>query len=112
MSTKSPRRLTLEESLVADPSDTFLRYGLAVQCLREGDVEEGRIRLLALIADHPEDQVAAYQQLGQSYLESDEVEEATRALRMGVEKARARGDWHASAEMEGLLANLGGMGAE
>lgn len=109
MSTKSPRRLKLEESLSADPSDTFLRYGLAVQCLREGEVVEGRDRLIALIADHPEDQVAAYQQLGQSYLESEEVEEATRTLRAGVEKARARGDWHASAEMEGLLANLGGI---
>ncbi len=108
MSTKSPRRLTLENSLAADPSDTFLRYGLAVQCLREGDVEEGRSRLLALIADHPEDQVAAYQQLGQSYLESDELEDASRALRTGIEKARARGESHASAEMEGLLANLGG----
>ena len=42
MSSKSPRRLKLEESLADDPSDTFLRYGLAVQCLREGDVDEGR----------------------------------------------------------------------
>ena len=109
MAEKSGRRRMLEASLAEDPADTFLRYGLAVQCLRDGDVEEGRDRLLALIVDHPEDQVAAYQQLGQSYLESEEVEEATRVLRTGVEKARARGDWHASAEIEGLLANLGGI---
>ena len=67
MAEKSRRRLMLEQSLAEDPADCFLRYGLAIQCLREGDVEEGRGRLEALIADHPDDQVAAYQQLGQSY---------------------------------------------
>ncbi|MHC5542620.1 tetratricopeptide repeat protein, partial [Singulisphaera rosea] len=70
----------LEESLAEDPADTFLRYGLALQCLRDGDVEEGRVRLLALIADHPDDQVAAYQQLGQSYLETEESAQAAEAL--------------------------------
>ena len=95
----------LEESLAEDPADTFLRYGLAMQCLREGDVEEGRERLLALIADHPDDQVAAYQQLGQSYLESGEAGRgADDAPRRGSPRRKARGDWHAAAEMEGLLA--------
>jgi predicted Zn-dependent protease len=106
---KSPRRLQLEESLATDPADTFLRYGLALQCLREGDVEEGRSRLHALIADHPDDQVAAYQQLGQSYLDSGDASEAGAMLRAGIERARTRGDWHAAAEMEGLLAQLGGV---
>lgn len=103
MGEKSRRRLMLEQSLAEDPNDPFLRYGLALQCLREGDVAEGRARLRALIADHPEDQVAAYQQLGQSLLESGEVEEAQGILGLGIAKARARGDWHAAAEMEGLL---------
>src|SRR6516165_4194210 len=107
MAEKSPRRLMLEQSLADDPADTFLRYGLAVQCLREGDVEEGRSRLHALIADHPDDQVAAYQQLGQSYLEAGEMEKAGELLRAGIAKAQARGDWHAAAEMEGLLTQLG-----
>jgi predicted Zn-dependent protease len=107
MAEKSPRRLKLEQSLAEDPSDTFLRYGLALQCLREGDVAEGRSRLLALIADHPDDQVAAYQQLGQSYLEAGETHEAGAMLRAGIARAQTRGDWHAAAEMEGLLAQLG-----
>src|SRR4051794_3927153 len=104
MAEKSPRRLKLEESLALDPSDPFLRYGLAMQCLRDGDVAEGRQRLLALIADHPDDQVAAYQQLGQSFLDQGETERAREVLTTGIAKARARGDWHAAAEMEGLLA--------
>jgi predicted Zn-dependent protease len=107
MTEKSPRRLRLEASLAEDPSDPFMRYGLALQCLREGDAEEGRQRLLALVADHPDDQVAAYQQLGQSYMETDEVETARRWFVDGISKARARGDLHAAGEMEGFLAQLG-----
>lgn len=96
----------LEASLAEDPADTFLRYGLAMQCLREGDIAEGRERLLALIADHPDDQVAAYQQLGQSYLDAGENENARSTLTTGIAKAKVRGDWHAAGEMDGLLALL------
>ena len=107
MAEKSERRLKLEASLQEDPGDTFLRYGLALQCLREGDVEEGRERLLSLIADHPDDQVAAHQQLGQSYAEAEEVDAASAVLRTGIALAHAQGDDHAAAEMEQLLDSLG-----
>ena len=106
MADKSPRRLMLEASLAEDPADTFLRYGLAVQCLREGDIEVGRAQLKALIADHPDDTVAAHQQLGQSYLEAEEMAEARAILEKGVALARKRGDWHAAGEMEGLLSQV------
>jgi len=107
MAEKSPRRLMLEASLAEDPTDAFLRYGLAVQCLREGDTEEGRERLLALIADHPDDTVAAHQQLGQSYLEEGELDQARTILQKGIALAGKRGDWHASSEMQGLLDQAG-----
>ncbi len=35
MAEKSTRRVALEQSLAEDPADTFLRYGLALQCLRK-----------------------------------------------------------------------------
>jgi predicted Zn-dependent protease len=107
MTEKSPRRQMLERSLAEDPGDTFLRYGLAVQCLRDGDLEEGRAQLRALIADHPDDQVAAYQQLGQSYAETGEHGMAGAILKAGIAKAQIRGDWHAASEMEQLLESLG-----
>jgi predicted Zn-dependent protease len=107
MAEKSRRRLMLEQSLAEDPADPFLRYGLAIQCLSEGDLEQGRQRLLALIADRPDDQVAAYQQLGQSYAQTGENEAATTILKAGIEKARVAGDWHAAAEMEQAISMLG-----
>jgi predicted Zn-dependent protease len=106
MAEKSARRQMLERSLEEDPKDAFLRYGLAVQCLREGDVEEGRSRLRALIADHPDDQVAAFQQLGQSFAENGETHEAIAILNSGIALAERRGDRHAAAEMGELLQSL------
>ncbi len=106
MAEKSSRRLTLERSLAEDPDDAFLRYGLAMQCLREGDIEEGRGRLRSLIDDDPDRQIAAYQQLGQSYAETGELEAAAGILRLGAAKARAVGDGHAAAEMEQLIDSL------
>jgi thioredoxin-like negative regulator of GroEL len=106
MAAKSRRRMMLEQSLSEDPSDPFLRYGLAVQCLRDGDLAEGRDRLVALIDDHPDDQVAAYQQLGQSYAMTGERDAAAATLRAGIAKAHANGDGHAAAEMEQVLASL------
>jgi thioredoxin-like negative regulator of GroEL len=106
MTEKSRRRLMLEQSLAENPVDSFLRYGLAIQCLRDGDVEEGRQRLRALIADHPDDQVAAYQQLAQSYLDTGEAEAAKAELCTGIMKAKSARDWHAAAEMEQMLSTL------
>lgn len=106
MGEKTRRRLMLEERLAEDPGDSFLRYGLAVQCLREGAVDEGRARLLALVEDRAREQVAAYQQLGQSYLDSGETEVAAKVLRAGIERARQTADDHAVAEMQLLLNSL------
>jgi thioredoxin-like negative regulator of GroEL len=107
MAAKSARRLVLEQGLADDPQDVFLRYGLAMQCLREGDTTEGRERLNALIADHPDDQIAAYQQLGQSYVQTEELDLARTILLEGIAKARARGDAHAAAEMQTLVDQIG-----
>ena len=106
MNGKSARREKLERSLAEVPQDTFLRYALAVQCLRDGDLDEGRDRLRSLIADHPDDQIAAYQQLGQSFAETGEDEQAMAVLQAGIARAQARKDLHAAAEMEQLLESL------
>ena len=65
-----------------------------------------RTRLLALIADHPEDQVPAHQMLGQSYAEHGEEGEAKAVLQAGIALANRRGDRHAAGEMSGLLDQL------
>jgi Tfp pilus assembly protein PilF len=105
MAEKSERRLKLEATLAADPGDSFLRYGLGMQCLREGDLEEGRRILLGLIADRP-DEVPAYQQLGQSFMDDGEADQARHYFERGIEKADAQGNFKAANEMRGFLATL------
>src|SRR5262249_33102178 len=104
---KTSRRLMLRRGLAEDPGDALLRYGIAMQCPPEGDIEEGRQRLRSLIEDDPDRQVAAYQQLGQSYADAGETEVAATILRAGVAKAQAAGDWHAAAEMQQVIDSLG-----
>ena len=99
--------LRLETSLSEDPTDAFLRYGLALRCIQEGDLNEGRSRLEALIADDPEGQIAAYQQMGQSFMENDSPGEARAWFVRGIARAKAKGDWHAASEMEGFLTSMG-----
>lgn len=108
MAEKSKRRQMLEQNLADDPDDPFLRYGLAMQCLGEADVQEGRDRLSALIADLPDapETIAACHQLGQSYLETNDFVLARQVLETGIAKARKQGNAHAAAEMDGLLAQM------
>jgi predicted Zn-dependent protease len=103
MAEKSRKRLMLEKSLSEDPGDLFLKYGLAMQCLRDGEVGEGRQRLRALIEEDPARQIAAYHQLGQSLADEGENEEARKVLGEGIARAKAVGDWHAAGEMDGIL---------
>lgn len=108
MPEKSPRRMKLEASLAEQPGDEFLRYALAMQCLNDGETEEGRQRLLDLIADQP-NSIAAYLQLGQSYAESNDVASAREILDRGIERARKVGDHHAASEMEAVHDSLEGL---
>ncbi len=103
MAEKSRRRLMLEQSLAADPDDAFLKYGLAMQCLRDGEVAEGRQRLQQLIGEDPTRQIPAYHQLGQSFADEGQNDEARKVLTEGIVRAKAVGDWHAAGEMDGIL---------
>src|SRR4051794_15743115 len=105
MAEKSRKRLMLEEALADSPADPFLLYGLALQCLRDGATDEGRDRLRALIAHRPDaaEGVAAHQQLGQSFMDAGEADDARRAFAAGIALAQTRGDAHAAAEMQGML---------
>jgi Flp pilus assembly protein TadD len=99
------RRQQIEEMLAEDPKDTFLRYGLAMEHVSEGnDAEAVRtLRELLMIAPN---YVPAYQQAGQALIRLGLGEEAREMLNRGSQVAREQGDQHANEEMQGFLANL------
>ncbi len=103
--TQKSRREMLEEMLAADPRDTFLRYGLAMEFARDGQPNEAVARLRALIADEP-NYVPAYFQAAQILLREGESQPAAELLRSGIEAARAQGNGHAAEEMSALLQQI------
>jgi len=95
--------------LADDPSDTFLRYGLAMELDKEGEHEASLARLAELRADDPP-YVPAFFMAGKQLVRLGRVEEARTVLRDGIDQARAQGNAHAASEMSELLVTLGGSG--
>ena len=100
--TKKSRKEQLEELLAEDPNDPFLRYGLAMEYVSEGDDAGAVERFRAMFADCP-NYVPAYLQAGQALTRLGRTAEAADVFRKGIEVARRQGDVHASEEMQEFL---------
>jgi len=103
------RREKIEAMLADDPSDTFLRYSLAMELDKEDRHEDSLALLADLCRDDPP-YVPAFFMTGQQLTRLDRIDEARTALRDGIEAARAAGDSHAAGEMSEFLASLGAAG--
>lgn len=103
------RRQKIEAMLAEDPSDTFLRYSLAMECRSEGNSLESLEILDALVSETPPC-VPAFFMAAQQLSEQGRIEDARDYLRRGIDQAREQGDSHAAAEMSELLASLGDYG--
>jgi thioredoxin-like negative regulator of GroEL len=94
----------IEALLADDPTDAFLRYGLAMEYVSAGDDAMAADHLVRLANDAS--YVPAFLQAGQVLARLNRVEEACDVLRGGVAAAKHQGDAHAEGEMAGLLAGL------
>jgi len=99
------RRQKLEEFLALHPEDAFSRYGLALDCFRQGDLPAADMHFQTLLQNNP-DYVPAYQMYAQMLAKSDRVEDARSVLTKGMAVATRQGNQHASSEMESHLADL------
>jgi hypothetical protein len=94
----------IEALLADDPTDPFLRYGLAMEHVSAGDDATAADQLVRL--SHDAAYVPAFLQAGQVLARLNRFEEACAVLRRGVAAAKQQGDGHAEGEMAGLLASL------
>jgi predicted Zn-dependent protease len=99
------RRQKLEEFLLQNPNDAFSRYGVALDCFRQGDLPAADAHFQLLLQKNP-DYVPAYQMYAQMLAQNNRLEEAKAALTKGVEAAIRQGNQHARSEMESHLADL------
>jgi tetratricopeptide (TPR) repeat protein len=99
------RRAQLEQLLAAEPHDPFLRYGLAMTCVSDGDFAAARAHFEQLLEENA-NYVAGYFQLAQLLARQGDFEEAKPLLQTGIAAALKAGDDHAAAEMTAFLDSL------
>lgn len=99
------RKQQILEMLADDPNDAFLRYGLGMEYLGEGD-QENAFRTFAELTQVQPDYVAGYQQAGQTLVKLGRPDEARDFFRRGIMAAAKTGNHHARDEMQGFLASL------
>ena len=100
-------RLQILKSMVeANPSDSFARYGLAMEYRNSGDLEAAMGEFSALMEHNP-DYSPAYFHGGQTLERLGKLEEARALYEKGVEVTTRGGDQHARSEMQGALDMLG-----
>jgi predicted Zn-dependent protease len=104
MSGKS-RKEQLEEMLRADPNDSFLRYGLAMEYAGAGQDGEAAAQLLELLRLDPE-YVPGYLQAGRVLIRLGRDDQARAVLQSGIGVATRKGDSHAAGELTGFLQGI------
>ena len=99
------RRQKLEDFLAKNPKDAFSRYGIALECVKEGDLTAAEAHFRALIETNP-DYVPGYQMYAQTLAQNERSEDAKSILAQGIAAAVRQGNQHARSEMEALLSDL------
>jgi tetratricopeptide (TPR) repeat protein len=102
---ESARSAKLKQFLEANPSDCFVRYGLAQEYAKSGDLESAIAEYSKILEINPDYQ-AAYYHAGQTYKKLGRDDDARRVYRLGIETSLRTGDLHARGELEAALAEL------
>lgn len=99
------RRQTLEKFVEKNPRDAFARYGLAMECLTEGDIAAAETHFKQLLSDHA-DYVAAYYQFGRMLALANRIAEAREIFSAGIARTAQAGEEHARQELQAALDEL------
>ena len=96
-------RLDVLKSMVEqNPTDTFARYGLAMEYRNTGDLEAAIAEFHALRSVAP-DYAPAYFHGGQTLERIGRTEEARQVYLQGIEVTTRAGNQHAKSEMQAAL---------
>lgn len=96
------RMEVLKSMLAQNPRDTFARYGLAMELVKNGELEAAVAEFKALLDANP-DYAAAYFHGGQAFEKLARVEDARSMYMQGIQAAARIGDRHAQSELEAAL---------
>ena len=102
---KKTRRQMLEQLVANRPDDAFARYGLAMECMNNGEPAGAEEHFRALL-ERNTNYVPGYLMYAQFLVRQSRGAEAKKILLSGMEAATKQGDQHARSEMEGLFAQI------
>jgi Tfp pilus assembly protein PilF len=92
----------LKQMIEQDPSNSFARYGLAMEYAKGGQLGEAITEFKALLARDGA-YVAAYFHAGQALEKLGQIDEARAMYEQGLEASTQKGDLHTRAEIEAAL---------
>ena len=102
----SPRLEILKSMVEQNPTDSFARYGLAMEYRNSGDLQAAMAEFRSLMSINP-DYSPAYFHGGQTLERMGLLDEARAVYTKGVEVTIRTGNEHARSEMQGALDLLG-----
>jgi Putative Zn-dependent protease, contains TPR repeats len=96
---------SLKEILALDPKNSFARYGIAMELVKQGQLEAALKEYSTLLSNDP-DYTAGYFMSAQALAEAGRPVEAGERLRAGIACAARVGNSHALSEMQAMLDDL------
>ena len=95
----------IRQFLQDSPNDSFLRYALAQELQKQGDVEAAKDAYLWLTDNQPS-YVATYYHLGKLLIAQGEKEAALAWFNLGIEHAKAAKELHGLSELQSAKLEL------
>jgi len=92
----------LKNMLAQNPSDSFARYGLAMEFANSGDLQQAIAEYRALLQHNP-DYAAAYFHGGQVLEKLGRIDEARDMYQKGIDTTTRTGDQHTRSELQAAL---------
>src|ERR1700722_38606 len=92
----------LKRMLAQNPADAFARYGLAMELVKSGQLEDAVAEFTSLLEHNP-NYAAGYFHGGQVLEKLGNVEQARAFYEKGVEVTGRTGDQHARSELQAAL---------
>ena len=95
----------LKQMVDQAPTNSFARYGLAMEYANSGDCQKAISEFRALL-QMDENYSAAYYHGGQALEKLNQIEEARAMYEKGIEICQRKGDEHTRSEIEAALSLL------
>lgn len=98
----SKRIEALQAMVQQDPSNTFVRYGLAMEYANSGDLDKAVAEYRSLLEANP-DYAAAYYHGGRALEKLGRIDEARSMYEAGITVTTRTGDSHTRSELQAAL---------